>query len=187
MSNAWQSTYNVHLIKGNIITTVVNTNRPTLFSMTEVLQSLSYWETQNQQYSDKDICPYVFAYFVQVYLESKCLEVQRLCVFSIWQILLNCPSKMATSIYTCTHGSIVKTAQITKSNVRAAALLSLMLFKDFSVLAWATENTFLKLWIGILSQIPYKALQKTFILWGSTVHLFKTLSQLLRSKGLPRH
>lgn len=121
MSNAWQSAYNVHLIKGNIITTVVNTNRPTLFSMTAVLQSLSYWETQNQQYSDKDICPYVFAYFVQVYLESKCLEVQRLCVFSIWQILLNCPSKMATSIYTCTHGSTVKIAQTIKSNVKAAA------------------------------------------------------------------
>lgn len=74
MSNVWQSAYNMYLIKGNIITTVVNTNRPTLFSVTAVLQSLSYWETQDQQYSDKDICPYVFDYFVQVYLESKCPE-----------------------------------------------------------------------------------------------------------------
>lgn len=169
MSNAWQSAYNMYLIKGNTITTVVNTNRPTLFSVTAALQSLSYWETQDQQHSDKDICPYVFAYFVQVYLESECPEVQRLYVFSIWQILLNCPSKMATSIYTCTHGSTVKTAQTIKSNVKAAvtaAFLSLMLFKDYYVLVWATENTFLKLWIGILRQIPYTVLQKTFILWG---------------------
>lgn len=163
MSNAWQSASNVYLIKGNIITTVVNTNRPTLFSVTAVLQSFSYRETQDQQYSDKDICPYVFAYFVHVYLESKCPEVQRFYVFSIWQILLNCPSKMATSIYTYTHGSTVKTAQTIKSNVKVA-FLSLMLFKDYYVLVWAIENTFLKLWIGILRQIPYTVLQKPFIL-----------------------
>lgn len=61
-----------------------------------------------------------------------------------------------------------------------------MLFED-SVLVWAIENFFFNYQLLIFQEIAYTLRQEIFTLWGSTVHSFKTFSQLFANKSLSQY